>query len=260
MASERNLTERMLSIRDDAFAQLGDNDLADNKVQGNSPTFTVTEAPTDIDRRRENPKIARDVEGTVTVPCYLNTPSCPPAARASTTRPATALPSQLPGQHDRRQLQCIIPRAALDGTGSAARRASRSTATACSASLSEVDGRQRQGDGGRAQHHLLRHRLDRLRRRPTCPTSCSILQDLSHFPTLADQSQQGMLNFLYLGPADDPPERARSERRLPVAAAAAGDRHTRALLRRQQPGRDHRRRADRGRARLPTAPCSACRG
>src|SRR5690606_38770393 len=42
VASERNLTERMLSIRDDAFAQLGDTDLADMKVEGRSPTFLIT--------------------------------------------------------------------------------------------------------------------------------------------------------------------------------------------------------------------------
>ena len=35
-------------------------------------------------------------------------------------------------------------------------------------------------------------------------------QDLSNFPTLTDRLQQGMLNQLFLGPADDPPERLRA--------------------------------------------------
>ena len=34
VASERNLSERMLAIRDDAFTQLGDTNLADLKVEG----------------------------------------------------------------------------------------------------------------------------------------------------------------------------------------------------------------------------------
>ena len=43
VASERNLTERVLTIRDDAFAQLGDTNLADMKVEGEAPEFTIEE-------------------------------------------------------------------------------------------------------------------------------------------------------------------------------------------------------------------------
>ena len=42
VASERNLSERALSIRDDAFAQLGDTDLADLEVQGQTPGVLIT--------------------------------------------------------------------------------------------------------------------------------------------------------------------------------------------------------------------------
>src|SRR5438067_8201986 len=42
VASEKNLSERMLHIRDDAFAQLGDKNLADLKIQGSAPSFKVT--------------------------------------------------------------------------------------------------------------------------------------------------------------------------------------------------------------------------
>src|SRR5205085_5753673 len=41
VASERNLSERMLFMRNDAFKQLGDTNLADLKVQGSAPSFTV---------------------------------------------------------------------------------------------------------------------------------------------------------------------------------------------------------------------------
>ena len=59
VASERNLTERMLHIRDDAFAQLG----------AAAPAFTasVTNTP--------GQKITRTVKGTFTLPNYLITPT-----------------------------------------------------------------------------------------------------------------------------------------------------------------------------------------
>jgi hypothetical protein len=70
VASERNLSERMLHIRDDAFHQLGDDNLADGTIQGNSPTFSIDSSQTQ-DNVNEN--IARIVHGTVTVPCYMDT-------------------------------------------------------------------------------------------------------------------------------------------------------------------------------------------
>src|SRR5947209_2813207 len=68
VASERGLTSRLLSIRNSAFAQLGDRNLADGKAQGHTPSFSVTSnAPLSSD-----PTI-RDVQGTFQVPCYLVT-------------------------------------------------------------------------------------------------------------------------------------------------------------------------------------------
>ena len=123
VASEQSLTGRMLSMRDDAFHQLGDDNLADMTVQGASPTFAITKvtdlAPCGTDgcagetdlggapnagtvcsvlktvaglvpllagincsalpgyTPGESDKIARHVEGKVTVPCYLNVAGCP---------------------------------------------------------------------------------------------------------------------------------------------------------------------------------------
>ena len=44
VASDDNIAQRMLHIRDDAFAQLGDTNLSDGVVQGSAPAFTVDEA------------------------------------------------------------------------------------------------------------------------------------------------------------------------------------------------------------------------
>ena len=53
VASDENIAERLLHIRDDAFAQLGDTNLADGVVQGDAPPFavdTVTDRPGRRDR------------------------------------------------------------------------------------------------------------------------------------------------------------------------------------------------------------------
>ena len=39
------------------------------------------------------------------------------------------------------------------------------------------------------------------------PNIGTILGDLSNFSSLADRAQQGFVNFMYLGPPDDPPGR-----------------------------------------------------
>ena len=41
----------MLQIRDDAFAKLGDTNLADREVQGSAPTFTVDKVERPAARR-----------------------------------------------------------------------------------------------------------------------------------------------------------------------------------------------------------------
>src|SRR3954469_8444242 len=71
VASERNLTERMLHIRDDAFAQLGDTNLKDMKIQGSAPEFKVAKV-------ESGDGLARKVTGYFQVPCYLSTPTCQP--------------------------------------------------------------------------------------------------------------------------------------------------------------------------------------
>ena len=75
MASERSLAGRMLHIRDDAFGTLGDTNLRDLKVSGQSPSVFV-DTVTDYTPAQDD-RIARKVEGHITVPCYL-TKACAP--------------------------------------------------------------------------------------------------------------------------------------------------------------------------------------
>ena len=56
-----HLSERALHMRDDAFAQLGDHDLADRVVQGSAPEFVVDavtpRTDTWTDSRGEEPSV-----------------------------------------------------------------------------------------------------------------------------------------------------------------------------------------------------------
>ena len=108
VASERSLSRRMLSIRDRAFAELGDTDLSDLKVQGSAPKFTIDKViePTVAD----NPNVRRRVEGHITVPCFLDQPGCPPGSRFNLG--PDGLPQRVPGNTYEARFICNIPRSA----------------------------------------------------------------------------------------------------------------------------------------------------
>ena len=75
VASDENIAKNILAMRDDAFHQLGDDDLADNVVQGNAPEFAVTSV-------RELPEDPR-------WPAGRRTRTWPAACRARSRCPAT---------------------------------------------------------------------------------------------------------------------------------------------------------------------------
>src|SRR5262249_32583690 len=95
VASERNLTERVLKMRDDAFASLG----------GAAPTFTVTNVEENVDDR-----VARRISGTFQVPLYL-TGTGEPGSRIHYG--ADDLPARN-GTYDA-AFPCIVPRSAVAG-------------------------------------------------------------------------------------------------------------------------------------------------
>ena len=93
VASEKSITGRALQIRDDAFARLGDTNLADRTIQGDSPTFSILnvcdkyepgggpDCGGEIDQPGGGSNLLRVVEGRLTgVPCYLNINGCPAGA------------------------------------------------------------------------------------------------------------------------------------------------------------------------------------
>ena len=202
IASERNLTERMLTIRDDAFAQLGDTNLADLEVQGNAPTTVVTavtdyspcgddgcqeglqiprpadrwtaprprvrpgrerDQPAPRPRARGRPDPAQGRRARSSSPA-TRTCRCAPPGRSSPTRapPTTSRTGSRATSRSPRST-CLIPRSVARGRGPAP--GAPVALRARPARLAHRGrGRQRQGDGERAQLRVLRDRLGRLRR------------------------------------------------------------------------------------------------
>jgi hypothetical protein len=201
VASERSLTARMLKIRNDAFAQLGDTNLADMEIQGHSPAFSIDPTQTQSLTTAQNANIARIVHGTVTVPCYMNTPGCSPAGSTYNYGP-DGLPAQLgagtPVANTASvSFECVIPHSALDAIGHAPARVSL-YGHGLLGSASEVEGGNVEAMA--QEHDIVFCATDWYGfAEENIPNVLLILQNLSLFPLLADETQQGMLNFLYLG-------------------------------------------------------------
>jgi hypothetical protein len=179
VARRRSLSGRMLSIRNRAFAELGDRDLGDLRVAGAAPPFTVTGTQDMGDVTR--------VDGSFTVPCFLNRPGCPPGSRFRLNR--RGLPVRRPGNVQADRFICLVPKNGVNGRplifghglfGDAeavlavAPLVAANNFVACATDWTGMSGED-------------------------VPTALSISENLSRFRMLADRTQQGFLNFLFLG-------------------------------------------------------------
>lgn len=192
VASDENIAGRMLKMRDESFAQLGDTDLTDLTVQGNTPVFSV-DTTTNF-TFGQNPNMARQVEGTFQVPCYL-APSCAAASPGGRFNlNGDGMPVQT-GTYTA-NFTCMIPRSAIDAPATPAR--------------PSLYGHGLLGDGGEAtsgpqqtlgnSYGFAFCGTDELGLAESdVPNAFAILQNMSNFPELADRLQQGLLDELFLG-------------------------------------------------------------
>jgi len=111
VASDENNSARALSMRDQAFATLGDNDLADRVAVGGAPDFTVDSV--DLNPK---PEIARLVKGTFEVPCYLKDGYGEPCGAGAVLN---LDPNGKPVQNGtyNANFQCSVPKTVTDGGG-----------------------------------------------------------------------------------------------------------------------------------------------
>jgi hypothetical protein len=181
VASERDLTGRVLRMRDDAFARLGHR----------APGFTVTQV-TDY-TADQDARIARQVRGTVAVPSYL-TGDGGPGSRLH-YGPHGDLPTASGGTFAA-DFVCNIPRSAT-------------AATPAHLSLygHGLLGAPTEINAGNVKDMSRNHDF------MFCATSwiglanadvpfvAGVWSDLSRFPSVPDRLQQSFLNFLFLGRA-----------------------------------------------------------
>jgi hypothetical protein len=173
IASERNLSERLLHIRDDAFADLDDA----------APAFEVTGV-----RQDPEPGILEIVDGTFTVPLYLEDDGAPG------TR-FTQGPDGLPERNGdfTAGFTCVVPDAALDEPAHLSLYGHGLLGSRDEVHAGNVHDFAREHDVvfcatdwvGMAEEDV--------------GNAIAILQELGRFPTLADRVQQGILDFLFLG-------------------------------------------------------------
>jgi hypothetical protein len=149
---------------------------------------------TDLDPAQDD-QIARRVAGTVTVPCYLDQPGCPPGSRFAFRGRGLDLPS--PGTNTiKANFVCNIPRSAsaaaparpsLYGHGLFGR-------------ATEINSRPLEQLSN--EHDIMLCATDWIGMSSAdIPTAAKILTDLSAFPELTDRVDQSMVDFMYLGRA-----------------------------------------------------------
>ncbi len=188
IASEQSLAGPMLHIRDDAFSQIGNG----------APAFQVQD--TTNFTTAQNALIARHIDGTFSVPSYLDKPGGPPGSQFNLG--PDGLPAQIPGNIQTANFECNIPRSVV------------SDATNPSATVypghSMLYGHGLLGSADEINDPVIESEADTGNfvvcgtdwlglASQDVGTDIGILQNLSEFPILPDRGQQGMLDFLFLG-------------------------------------------------------------
>jgi len=197
VASTENITGRMLSIRDRAFAELGDTNLTDGVVQGDAPEFTVSSSPDN-----PNAENARTVTGTFEVPCYLDTPGCPPGSTFNLDSGQD--PIRIPGNTMTARFTCNIPKSAVNDLGGG----NFEVVEPVRPSLygHGLFGQYTETNTGNVRKLGTENGVmvcgtdwSGMASEDVALTAFPALLDLSKFNALPDRLQQGFLNFLFLG-------------------------------------------------------------
>ena len=192
IASERNLSERALSMRNRSFAALGDSNLADGKVAGRAPEY-------ELDTREDytfeqNARIARQITGHVTVPCFL-TKGCATGGTMSYAKSKTGKFDSIPLQKGTMQALfiCRIPRAAMTTPARPSL-----YGHGLLGSPDEIDAGN--VDDMASEHNMMFCATPEIGMADEdVPNAIELLGDMSKFSSMADRLQQGLLNELILG-------------------------------------------------------------
>ncbi|MBW8480747.1 hypothetical protein [Actinomadura parmotrematis] len=178
VASRQSLSGRVLKMRDESLKQLG----------GKSPGFVVTKVTDNADGA-----IAREVQGTLAAPSYLNLPGGIPGSAFNYGK--DGLPARPLGNVQPVTFQCEIPRSAL-------------TAPAKPALYGHgLLGGEGEVGAGNVKAMAAEHGFVFCATKwvgmssEDVPNVITALADLSRFETVADRLQQSLLDFVFLGRA-----------------------------------------------------------
>jgi hypothetical protein len=207
VASEHSLAGRALAIRDDALNQLGDNTPGDGVVDGDAPTFHITNVVNAPDTSLPANTL-RLVDGELTdIPCYLDNGDCKPGGKFNfkPNGDVDATPTGIADDPDNAttgvRFECVVPNSAVTGT-------------AVNPTQSGIFGHGLLGDFTQVDD-MIRFTPSEANDSNTtwCATNfagfssddignvLSSLKDLSNFNKLTDRMQQGFVNMIYLGRA-----------------------------------------------------------
>jgi hypothetical protein len=214
VASEHSLAGRALAIRDAALSALGDTTPGDGQLDGNAPTFHVTDvwnSPADAPTPGDFPaNTRRVVNGELTnIPCYLNNGDCHPGGsfnfqpngdvNATSTGTADDPDDTTTGV----RFRCLIPDSALTAGGDPV-----------NPTQSGIFGHGLLGDFTQVSDMIKFTPSEaNISNTSWCATNwagfssddigsvVSVLGDVSKFPQMADRMQQGFVNMIYLGRA-----------------------------------------------------------
>lgn len=188
VASDTNIAGRLLHMRNDSFAQLGDTTMADRTVQGRAPAFDVTGMTDGADG-------VRTVTGSFQVPCYISTPACAPGGEFLYADTDRMKPLQLPGNVTNATFTCKVPRTAFE-PGAASLRPSLYG--------HGLLGGQGEVNQGQVKDMIREHGFlycatdwEGFATKDVATVAQSLV-DMDRFPAVIDHTQQGELNFLHL--------------------------------------------------------------
>lgn len=194
VASDENNSSRALSMRDQAFAELGDTNLSDRTIPpvSTAPTFSVESVEDD-----PNPQVVRRIKGTFQVPCYLNHPTSPDECSTGATLNLSSAGMPVKTGTYNANFDCIVPHSVVDSPG-----ASPGRALVYGHGLMGTIGGEVNADPQRDladEHGFVVCGTDEIGMSTgDFVTVVPALMDLSNFPKVADRLQQGLLNELYL--------------------------------------------------------------
>jgi hypothetical protein len=206
VASEHSLAGRALAIRDNALEQLGDDTPGDQTIDGDAPTFQITNVENDSADLPAN--TLRQVDGVLTdVPCYLNDGNCYPGAifNFKSNRDVDATPTGIADDPVSEpagvRFRCLIPNSVAEGG-------------TLHPAESGIFGHGLLGDFTQVSDQIrFGNSLANTNNSVWCATNwagfssddlgtvISSLSDLSNFNKLTDRMVQGFVNMIYLGRA-----------------------------------------------------------